>query len=222
MSSRSSDGPEEGIFEEFRGNLKYSCSPRFPVSQNSKIWQPILPYLMPQIWWYIQIFHLSISFFGHFSKGSAGVSIQHVSSPFYVIRRREIDGTTSCNSLTSYSLDGPRMSGICIVFMYFFLLWDALCCIDPCLMLMWDLVFLLVSWFLLDMMQIHIWDVLVVMTRHVLFDIPLLLCWWDTHVSPCMFALRSLVMKPTQEKIEKIDQRLRIQPLRGGNLPYIT
>ena len=30
------------------------------------------------------------------------------------------------------------------------------------------------------------------------------------------------VMKPTQEKIEKIDQRLRIQPLRGGNLLYIT
>lgn len=30
------------------------------------------------------------------------------------------------------------------------------------------------------------------------------------------------VMKPTQEKIEKIDQRLRIQPIRGGNLLYIT
>ena len=30
------------------------------------------------------------------------------------------------------------------------------------------------------------------------------------------------VMKPAQEKIEKIDQRLRIQPLRGGNLVYIT
>jgi hypothetical protein len=29
-------------------------------------------------------------------------------------------------------------------------------------------------------------------------------------------------MKPAQEKIEKIDQRLRIQPLRGGNLLYIT
>ena len=28
-------------------------------------------------------------------------------------------------------------------------------------------------------------------------------------------------MKPAQEKIEKIDQRLRIQPLRGGNLLYI-
>ena len=30
------------------------------------------------------------------------------------------------------------------------------------------------------------------------------------------------IMKPAQEKIEKIDQRLRIQPLRGGNLLYIT
>jgi len=29
-------------------------------------------------------------------------------------------------------------------------------------------------------------------------------------------------MKPAQENIEKIDQRLRIQPLRGGNLLYIT
>ena len=29
-------------------------------------------------------------------------------------------------------------------------------------------------------------------------------------------------MKPAQEKIEKIDQCLRIQPLRGGNLLYIT
>jgi len=29
-------------------------------------------------------------------------------------------------------------------------------------------------------------------------------------------------MKPAQEKIENIDQRLRIQPLRGGNLLYIT
>ena len=30
------------------------------------------------------------------------------------------------------------------------------------------------------------------------------------------------VMKPAQEKIEKIDPRLRIQPLRGGNQLYIT
>ena len=35
-------------------------------------------------------------------------------------------------------------------------------------------------------------------------------------------ALIPNVMKPAQEKIKKIDQRLRIQPLRGGNLLYIT
>ena len=35
-------------------------------------------------------------------------------------------------------------------------------------------------------------------------------------------ALIPNVMKPAQEKIEKIDQRLRILPLRGGNLLYIT
>ena len=29
-------------------------------------------------------------------------------------------------------------------------------------------------------------------------------------------------MKPTHKKIEKKDQRLRNQPLRGGNLLYIT
>jgi len=37
-----------------------------------------------------------------------------------------------------------------------------------------------------------------------------------------LITLTKVVMKPTQEKIEKIDQRLRIQPLRGGNLLYIT
>ena len=35
-------------------------------------------------------------------------------------------------------------------------------------------------------------------------------------------ALIPNVMKPAQEKIEKIYQCLRIQPLRGGNLLYIT
>jgi len=34
--------------------------------------------------------------------------------------------------------------------------------------------------------------------------------------------MEDFVMTPAQEKIEKIDQRLRIQPLRGGNLLYIT
>jgi len=34
--------------------------------------------------------------------------------------------------------------------------------------------------------------------------------------------MSKIVMKPAQQKIEKIDQRLRIQPLQGGNLLYIT
>jgi len=33
-----------------------------------------------------------------------------------------------------------------------------------------------------------------------------------------LVTLTPIVMKLAQEKIEKIDQRLRIQPLRGGNL----
>ena len=63
----------------------------------------------------------------------------------------------------------------------------------PVWCLMWDLVYYLFTWFLLDVMWNHLWDVLVVMSHHVLFEIPLSLCWWDTHVSPCMFALRSLL-----------------------------
>ena len=35
-------------------------------------------------------------------------------------------------------------------------------------------------------------------------------------------ALIPNAMKPAQEKVEKIDQRLIIQPLQGGNLLYIT
>ena len=52
---------------------------------------------------------------------------------FHEIRRNEIDGTTNFNSLISDYSDDPRMWGICSMFMYFFLLWDAFCCIDPCL-----------------------------------------------------------------------------------------
>ena len=37
-----------------------------------------------------------------------------------------------------------------------------------------------------------------------------------------ILATKESVMKPAQDKIVKIDQRLRIQPLRGGNLLYIT
>ena len=170
------------MFEELRGNLKDSSRPRFSLSQNSKIWQSILHYWTPQIWWCIQVFHLIISFFGHFSKWSVGVNIQHTSSHFHEIRWREIDVMASFSSLTSFSSDGPRMWGICSVFMYILFLWDALCYIDPYLMFDVGSCFLLVSWFLLDVMWNHLWDVLVVMIRHVLFEIPLSSCWWDTHV----------------------------------------
>jgi len=50
LSSRSLDDPKEGIFDESRGNLKDSCSPKFSLSQNSEIWQSILHYLMAWIW----------------------------------------------------------------------------------------------------------------------------------------------------------------------------
>lgn len=53
---------------------------------------------------------------------------------FHEIRCCEIDGTTNFSSFTSFSSDGPRMWGIWNVFMYFFFLWDALCCTNPCLM----------------------------------------------------------------------------------------
>lgn len=75
LSSISSDDLEEGIFEEFRENLKDSLSPRFSLFQNSEISQSILLHSMPQIRWCNQIFHLIISFFSHFSKWIVGVSI---------------------------------------------------------------------------------------------------------------------------------------------------
>jgi len=75
LSSRFVEDPEERIFEESRGNLKDSLRPRFSLSHNSKFWQPILHYSVPQIWWCVHIFHLLILFFGHFSKWSAVVSI---------------------------------------------------------------------------------------------------------------------------------------------------
>jgi len=46
----------------------------------------------------------------------------------------------------------------------------------------------------------------------------------SAHDEPCRgyFTNKRTVMKPTHKKIEKIDQRLRNKPLRGGNLLYIT
>ena len=47
-----------------------------------------------------------------------------------------VDGTSKSNSLSSFSPDSSRIWGIYSVIIYLFvsLLWDALCCIDPCLM----------------------------------------------------------------------------------------
>ena len=116
-----------------------------------------------------------------------------VSSHFHEIRCHEIDGITNFSSLTSFSSNGPRMWGIWSMFMYFVFLWDALCCMDPCLMFDVGSCFLTCSMIPAWCDVNHLWCVLVAMIHHVLFEIPLLLCWWDTHVSPCMFALRSLL-----------------------------
>jgi len=118
---------------------------------------------MPQIWWCIQIFHFLISFFNHFSKWSAGVSIHvwtTISMRFNTTKLMVRPTSVVWNPFLQMA---PRCEVYvvcsCSSFCY------ALCCIDPCLM--WDLVFLLVSWFLLDVTRNHLWDVLVVMIRHV-------------------------------------------------------
>jgi len=54
--------------------------------------------------------------------------------------------------------------------------------------------------------------------RHSLFYIWIEMGW----ILDRVYVVTVIVMKPAQEKIENIDQRLRIQPLRGGNLLYIT
>jgi len=56
--------------------------------------------------------------------------------------------------------------------------------------------------------------------KNVIVKIPRWLVWSSETVESK--ALIPNVMKPAQEKIEKIDQCLRIRPLRGGNFLYIT
>ena len=91
------------IFEESRGNLKDSLRPRFSICQNLEIWQSILHYLMPQIWWCIHIFHLRFIFFGHFSKWDVGVNIQWVSSGFHTFRCHDCDGDFRSSSRATHS-----------------------------------------------------------------------------------------------------------------------
>ena len=101
LSCKFPDSLWSNIFEESKGNLKVSLRPRFRQCQNSTNWQSILHLSVTRIWWCIQIFNLTIPFFSHFSKWSASVNIQCVSSRFHDIQCHEIDGTTSSSSLSS-------------------------------------------------------------------------------------------------------------------------
>jgi len=104
---------------------------------------------------------------------------------------REIDGTNRFSSLTSASSDALccEVYAVCSCTSF------AMNCVAQIFFwcLMSDLVSYLFSWFLLDVMQNRLCDVLVVMIFHVMFWDPFVVCWWDTHVSPCVFALRSLL-----------------------------
>ncbi len=141
---------------------------------------------MPQIWWCVYIFHFLILFFGHFSKWSAGVSI-HVR---VAISMRFDERPTS--AVWHPLLHMAPGCEVYAVFMYFFLLcivlhrslfddWCGIlfltCFHDSCLMWCGIIcVMYLLSWFVM----LCFLDLFVV-------------CWWDTHVSPCMFSLRSLL-----------------------------
>ena len=102
---------------------------------------------------------------------------------------REINGMNNFSSLTSSSSDSPRMWGICSVFMYLFCY--ALCCTNPCLMLdvgsYFLLIFMIPAW--CDA-ESSVWCTCCHDSSCSIRD-PFIVCWWDTHVSPCMFALRS-------------------------------
>ena len=165
LSSQFAEDLEEGIFEESRGNLKDSLSPRFPLSQNSEIWQSILHHSMPQIWWCVHIFHLIILFFSHFLKWSVGVSVQHASNDSMRFNAVWLMGWTASAiwHLFLHMAPGCEVYAVCLRTSFCY----ASCCTDPCLMFDVRICFLLVSWFLLDVMQNHLCDVLVVMIHHV-------------------------------------------------------
>ena len=139
---------------------------------------------MPQIWWCVQIFHLLISFFGRFSKWSAGVNIHlqaTISMRFYIAR------LMARTTLTAWHPHIQMIVG-CEVYVVcsYTSFCDALCCSDPCLMFDEGFCFLLVFMIptLCDVessawctcfhdFSCFVWD-------------PFVVCWWDTHVSPCM------------------------------------
>ena len=116
-------------------------------------------------------------------------------------RRLEIDGVSSFSSETSTSSDGPWLWVIWCVHL---LLLSALCCTDPWLMLMQDLVYYMLSWFLascyaesfmwctgchkslfyaLRTLVVCCWDTLVVIMHVFCIDIPFVPCWQDAHHS---------------------------------------
>jgi len=75
-----------------------------------------------------------------------------------------------------------------------------------------DLARCILKWVFFRLLKLH--------RKKVIAKMPRWLVWSSETLESK--ALIPNVMKPAQEKIEKIDQRLRIQPLRGGNLLYIT
>lgn len=111
----------------------------------------------------------------------------------------EIDGLSNFNSETSTSSDGPwcEVYGYCPCISSF-----TLCCMDHWLILIQDLVFFMLSWFLpscyaessiwctcyhnsscyaLRSLVVCCWDTLVVVMHVFCFDILFVSCWWDAH-----------------------------------------
>ena len=178
------------IFEESRGNLKDSLSPKFSISQNSEIWYLILHYSMLQIWWCIQIFHLIILFFSHFSKWSVGVSI-HVRATISIWLMPWDWWHEQLQQFDIRFFRWPWLWGICSVFMYFF--FYSLCCINPCWCLMWDLVYYLfhdscLMWCgIVYVIYLLSWFIMLC------FEIPFLYVDGILMLSSCMFALISLL-----------------------------
>ena len=111
----------------------------------------------------------------------------------------EIDGLSIFSSETSTSSNGPwcEVYGYCPCTSSF-----TLCCMDPWLILMQDLVYFMLSWFLascyakssiwctrchksscyaLRSLVVCCWDTLFVVMHVFCFDIPFVPCWRDAH-----------------------------------------